>query len=62
MVAAIINNESVKVINEVFNNKCMHAKADTLNLNYIKTFMNLVKKAPGNTFAQTEAFSKDSIP
>lgn len=58
----ILTDEGVKVINDVLNNKCMHATADTLNFNYSKTFMNLVKKTPSNTLAWTEAFSKGSIP
>jgi pimeloyl-ACP methyl ester carboxylesterase len=57
----ILTDEGVKVINEVLDNKCMHATADTLSYNYSTTFMNLVKKNPSNTLAWSEAFVKGSV-
>jgi len=57
----ILTDEGVKAVNEVLDNKCMHATADTLNYNYKTTFMNLVKKSPSNTLAWSEAFVKGSV-
>jgi pimeloyl-ACP methyl ester carboxylesterase len=57
----ILTDEGVKVINQILDNKCMHATADTLNFNYSSNFMSLVKKNPSNTLAWSEAFVKGSI-
>ena len=47
----IFTDEGVKVANEIYNNKCMHAASDTFNFNYGTSYAKLLKEKPVNTIA-----------
>jgi pimeloyl-ACP methyl ester carboxylesterase len=56
----LFTDDGVKVFNEVFGNKCMHAAADTLNFNYGENFKSLSKEQPDNALAWTKAMVQGS--
>ena len=57
----VLTDEGVKVIQEVYGNKCVHAAADTLVFTYGKDFARLLKPQPTNTLAWVQAFTKSSV-
>ena len=58
----LLTDEGVKVIQEVYGNKCVHAAADTIVFSYGKDFARLLKPEPTNTLAWVQAFIKSSVP
>ena len=58
----LFTDEGVKVVNEIYNNKCMHAASDTFNFNYATTYTNLLKSTPTNTMAWAQAMIKGGVP
>lgn len=58
----IFTDEGVKVFNEVFLNKCMHAASDTLNFSYANNYKTLLKDRPSNTLEWAKAFVRGSTP
>ncbi len=58
----IFSDEGVKVINEIYRNKCMHTASDTLNFNYGSSYASLLKQKPTNTVAWAEAMIKGGVP
>lgn len=57
----LFTDNGVKVLNEVFANKCMHAAADTLNFNFASSYKSLLQDAPKNAMAWTQAMVKGSV-
>lgn len=57
----VLTDEGVKVIQEVYGNKCVHTAADTLVFTYGKDFARLLKPQPTNTLAWVQAFIKSSV-
>jgi hypothetical protein len=60
--ADIFTDEGVKVANEIYSNKCMHAASDTFNFNYGSSYATLLKQAPTNTVAWAQAMQKGGVP
>ena len=58
----LLTDEGVKVVQEVYGNKCVHAAADTFVFSYGKDFTRLLKPTPTNTLAWVQAFVKSSVP
>jgi dienelactone hydrolase len=58
----LLTDEGVKVVQEVYGNKCVHAAADTIVFSYGKDFARLLKPVPTNTLAWVQAFIKSSVP
>jgi hypothetical protein len=58
----IFTDEGVKVANDIYSNKCMHAASDTFNFNYGSNYASLLKKTPTNTLAWAEAMLKGGVP
>lgn len=58
----IFTEEGVKVLDQVFSNKCMHVASDTLNYAYANSYKSLLKDKPSNTLAWAQAFVRGSIP
>lgn len=58
----IFTDEGVKVANDIYSNKCMHAASDTFNFNYGSSYANLLKQAPTNTMAWAQAMQKGGVP
>ena len=58
----IFTDEGVKVANEVYSNKCMHAASDTFNFNYGTSYASLLKQTPANTVAWAQAMQKGGVP
>lgn len=58
----IFTDEGVKVANDIYSNKCMHAASDTFNFNYGSSYATLLKQAPVNTVAWAEAMLKGGVP
>jgi len=58
----IFTDEGVKVANEIYNNKCMHAASDTFNFNYGTSYASLLKQTPANTVAWAQAMQKGGVP
>ena len=58
----IFTDEGVKVANEVYSNKCMHAASDTFNFNYGSSYASLLKQTPANTVAWAQAMQKGGVP
>lgn len=58
----IFTDEGVKVMNEIYGNKCMHTASDTFNFNYGSSYASLVKPKPANTVAWAEAMIKGGVP
>ena len=58
----LFTDEGVKVANDIYSNKCMHAASDTFNFNYGSNYASLLKKAPTNTLAWAEAMLKGGVP
>jgi pimeloyl-ACP methyl ester carboxylesterase len=58
----IFTDEGVKVANEIYGNKCMHAASDTFNFNYGASYASLLKKTPANTVAWAQAMQKGGVP
>lgn len=58
----LFTDEGVKVVNEIYNNKCMHAASDTFNFNYSTTYTSLLKPTPTNTMAWAQAMIKGGVP
>ena len=58
----IFTDEGVKVANEIYSNKCMHAASDTFNFNYGTSYASLLKQKPDNTVAWAEAMLKGGVP
>ncbi|WP_071466821.1 lipase family protein [Polynucleobacter asymbioticus] len=54
-------DEGAKVVNEILDNKCMHASSDTFNFLYGSSYATLLKKKPSNTLAWTEAMLKGGV-
>jgi pimeloyl-ACP methyl ester carboxylesterase len=57
----LFTDDGVKVLNEVFSNKCMHAGADTLNFNYGANYKSLLKDQPDNSLEWTKAMIQASV-
>ena len=51
----------VKVLNDVYSNKCMHAASDTLSFVYGEQYKSLMKPQPTNTLAWAQAMVKGSV-
>lgn len=60
--ADIFTDEGVKVANEIYSNKCMHAASDTFNFNYGSSYATLLKQVPVNTVAWAQAMQKGGVP
>jgi pimeloyl-ACP methyl ester carboxylesterase len=58
----LFTDEGVKVANDIYSNKCMHAASDTFNFNYGANYASLLKKVPTNTLAWAEAMLKGGVP
>ena len=58
----LFTDEGVKVVNEIYNNKCMHTASDTFNFNYGTNYSSLVKQKATNTLAWSEALLKGGVP
>jgi len=58
----IFTDEGVKVANEIYTNKCMHAASDTFNFNYGTSYASLLKQTPANTVAWAQAMQKGGVP
>lgn len=58
----IFTDEGVKVANEIYGNKCMHASSDTFNFNYGASYATLLKQTPTNTLAWAQAMQKGGVP
>ena len=58
----IFTDDGVKVANEIYNNKCMHAASDTFNFNYGSNYASLIKQKPSNTVAWAQAMQKGGVP
>jgi pimeloyl-ACP methyl ester carboxylesterase len=58
----IFTDEGVKVANEIYSNKCMHAASDTFNFNYGTSYASLLKQTPANTVAWAQAMQKGGVP
>ena len=58
----IFTDEGVKVANEIYGNKCMHASSDTFNFNYGASYATLLKQTPANTLAWVQAVQKGGVP
>ena len=58
----IFTDDGVKVSNEIYNNKCMHAASDTFNFNYGSNYASLIKQKPSNTVAWAQAMQKGGVP
>jgi pimeloyl-ACP methyl ester carboxylesterase len=58
----IFTDEGVKVANDIYSNKCMHAASDTFNFNYGSSYATLLKQVPVNTVAWAEAMLKGGVP
>jgi pimeloyl-ACP methyl ester carboxylesterase len=58
----IFTDEGVKVANDIYSNKCMHAASDTFNFNYGSSYAALLKQAPSNTVAWAQAMQKGGVP
>lgn len=58
----LLTDEGVRVIQEVYGNKCVHAAADTIVFSYGKDFTKSLKPMPTNTLAWIKAFVKSSVP
>jgi pimeloyl-ACP methyl ester carboxylesterase len=58
----IFTDEGVKVANDIYSNKCMHAASDTFNFNYGSSYATLLKPSPLNTVAWAEAMLKGGVP
>ncbi len=56
----IFTNEGVKVLDEVFLNKCMHVASDTLNFTYASNYKSLLKDKPDNTLQWVKSFIRGS--
>ena len=56
----IFTEEGVKVLDQVFSNKCMHVASDTLNYAYANNYKTLLKDKPTNALAWTKAFVQGS--
>jgi pimeloyl-ACP methyl ester carboxylesterase len=57
----LFTDDGVKVLNEVFSNKCMHAGADTLNFNYGANYKSLLKDQTDNSLEWTKAMIQASV-
>lgn len=55
-------DDGVKVINEIFTNKCMHSASDTFSFNYGSSYASLLKQKPSNTLAWVQAMVKGGVP
>ena len=60
--ADIFTDEGVKVVNDIYSNKCMHAASDTFNFNYGASYASLLRQKPVNTVAWAEAMLKGGVP
>ena len=58
----LFTDEGVKVANDIYSNKCMHAASDTFNFNYGANYANLLKSTPTNTLAWAQAMLKGGVP
>ncbi|MBU3580555.1 lipase [Polynucleobacter sp. AP-Capit-er-40B-B4] len=58
----LFTDEGVKVANDIYSNKCMHAASDTFNFNYGANYASLLKSAPSNTLAWAQAMLKGGVP
>ena len=58
----LLTDEGVRVVQEVYGNKCVHAAADTIVFSYGKDYTRLLKPLPTNTLAWVQAFVKSSVP
>lgn len=58
----LFTDEGVKVANDIYSNKCMHAASDTFNFNYGANFASLLKPTPTNTLAWAQAMLKGGVP
>lgn len=58
----VFTDEGVKVANDIYSNKCMHAASDTFNFNYGSSYASLLKQAPINSVAWAEAMLKGGVP
>ncbi|CAM3697376.1 alpha/beta fold hydrolase [Polynucleobacter brandtiae] len=54
-------DEGVKVLNDVYSNKCVHAASDTLNFVFGEKYKSLMKLQPSNTLAWAQAMVKGSV-
>lgn len=58
----VFTDEGVRVANEIYSNKCMHAASDTFNFNYGSNFTSLIKTTPTNTIAWAQSMLKGGVP
>jgi hypothetical protein len=58
----VFTDEGVKVANDIYSNKCMHAASDTFNFNYGSNFTSLIKAVPTNTVAWAQSMLKGGVP
>lgn len=58
----IFTDEGIKVANEIYSNKCMHAASDTFNFNYGASYATLLKQTPSNTVSWAQAMQKGGVP
>ena len=58
----VFTDEGIKIVNQIYSNKCMHPASATLNFLYGSTYSTLVKTKPENTLAWAQAMLKGSVP
>lgn len=57
----IFTDDGVKVLDEVFSNKCIHVASDTLNYAYASNYTSLLKDKPINTLAWAKSFVQGGV-
>ena len=57
----IFTDEGAKVLDEVYQNKCVHVATDTINFNYGSSYKSLLRPEPKNTVAWAKAIIDGSV-
>ena len=57
----IFTDEGAKVLDEVYNNKCVHVATDTINFNYAQDYKTLLRPQPQNAIAWANAIVAGSV-
>lgn len=58
----LFTEEGAKVVDTVYNNKCMHVASDTFSFLFGSDFKSLLKQTPTNTLAWANALLEGSVP
>lgn len=57
----IFTDDGAKVLDEVYQNKCVHVATDTINFNYGTSYKKLLRPEPKNTMAWAKAIIDGSV-